>query len=655
MPLLFLLAFRMRRVVYPSSWEMQARMAEMVGVVDDAVSGVRVVKGFGQEDRELDRVIRALGRLFGSRMRNCGCGRDGPRRSRPSPQLGQAVAVLALGGWLRLHGRDPVGTLVAFFTYLTQLMAPARQMAGVLVIAQQARAGAERVLELLDSLPDVAEKPDAVELAAAAAAGSASTTSRSATCAPSRSSTHFTSRSQPGRDGGARRDLGIGQVDGRAAAPALLRRPAGRGQHRRHRRARRHLRLAAAPDRRGVRGQLPLLRHGPGQHRLRAARRHRRARSWRRPGRPRPTRSSRRCPTATTPSSASGACSSRAASASASPSPGRCSPTRGSCSSTTPPRRSTAAIEEEIHATLRRLMVGRTTILIAHRRSTLRLADRIVVVDGGRVRRRGHPRGAAGALRAVPQTCLSGPGDDAEGDGGREAPRTRRPPPPGVAATRGRPGRRATRPRPRSPGSLAAAGSSWAAWHGRRTARGGRGRGMRAGLLAHRPPRSCCAGSRRCRPSRRARRRPGEREPESCASRSGSSGSCVRSSPSWRSGCVLVVLDAAAGLVGPSFTGTSVTASSCHHDETRAVGARRARSRGRRWSTGRSCGPRRSGPAATSERMLYAMRVRIFAHLQRLGHRLLRPRDDRADPDPHDHRRRHAVPAACRPGSSTPS
>src|SRR5205823_7354271 len=42
-------------------------------------------------------------------------------------------------------------------------------------------------------------------------------------------------------------------------------------------------------------------------------------------------------------------------------------------------------VEEDIHATLRRLMVGRSTVLVAHRRSTLRLADRIVVVDAGQV------------------------------------------------------------------------------------------------------------------------------------------------------------------------------------------------------------------------------------------------------------------------------
>ena len=59
-------------------------------------------------------------------------------------------------------------------------------------------------------------------------------------------------------------------------------------------------------------------------------------------------------------------------------------------------------IEAEIHATLHRVMEGRTTLLIAHRRSTLNLADRIAVLDslraGGRHR---HPRGAPAALRAV--------------------------------------------------------------------------------------------------------------------------------------------------------------------------------------------------------------------------------------------------------------
>ena len=53
------------------------------------------------------------------------------------------------------------------------------------------------------------------------------------------------------------------------------------------------------------------------------------------------------------------------------------------------PRAIDSRTEEDIHTTLRRLMRGRTTLLVAHRRSTLELADRIVVVDRGRVQAEG--------------------------------------------------------------------------------------------------------------------------------------------------------------------------------------------------------------------------------------------------------------------------
>jgi ATP-binding cassette subfamily B protein len=70
--------------------------------------------------------------------------------------------------------------------------------------------------------------------------------------------------------------------------------------------------------------------------------------------------------------------------------------------------------EEEIHHTLRTLMPGRTTILVAHRRSTLDLADRIVVVDDGRVLDSGTH---AELMRrcTLYRTLLSGPDDDIEG------------------------------------------------------------------------------------------------------------------------------------------------------------------------------------------------------------------------------------------------
>src|SRR5207302_988768 len=67
------------------------------------------------------------------------------------------VAVPLLAGWLALHHRISIGTFLAFSTYLLQLVAPARMLAGLLTVGQQARAGAERILELLDSVPVVTE------------------------------------------------------------------------------------------------------------------------------------------------------------------------------------------------------------------------------------------------------------------------------------------------------------------------------------------------------------------------------------------------------------------------------------------------------------------------------------------------------------------
>ena len=73
-----------------------------------------------------------------------------------------------------------------------------------------------------------------------------------------------------------------------------------------------------------------------------------------------------------------------------------------------------ARVEAQIHATLRKVMAGRTTLLIAHRRSTLELADQIAVLDNGQLVDQGtHEE----LTERCPQyrLLLAGPGDDAEG------------------------------------------------------------------------------------------------------------------------------------------------------------------------------------------------------------------------------------------------
>jgi len=163
-PTLLLMALHLRKVVYPSSWDAQQRAAQVATVVEEATSGVRVVKGFGQERRELGRLIDAAVDLFGARMRNARISAKRQATMQTVPSLSQ-VAILALGGYLAIKGRLSLGTLLAFQTYLVQLVAPVRQLAGMMVMAQTARAAAERIFELLDSTPDVQESPDAFELA----------------------------------------------------------------------------------------------------------------------------------------------------------------------------------------------------------------------------------------------------------------------------------------------------------------------------------------------------------------------------------------------------------------------------------------------------------------------------------------------------------
>ena len=165
----FAVAWRMRHEVYVSTWDASQREAEMTAAAEEAISGVRVVKGFGQEDRELSRFAAALDHLFGGRVRNVRIRARFTSVLQAVPVLGQVV-VLAVGGWLALHGHITLGTLLAFFTYLTQLAAPARMLAVFLAAAQQARSGVERLRDLLGAQSAIVDRDDAVSLGTVAGA-----------------------------------------------------------------------------------------------------------------------------------------------------------------------------------------------------------------------------------------------------------------------------------------------------------------------------------------------------------------------------------------------------------------------------------------------------------------------------------------------------
>ena len=168
-PALWLISVASRRTLFPASWDAQQQAAAVAGVVDGAVTGVRVVKGFGQEDQETGRLEQASRLLYASRVRAVRLMARYNPALQAVPALGQ-VGVLALGGWLAIEGSITLGTFVAFSSYLIQLVAPVRALAALMTTGQEARASVIRVFEVIDTEPGVTDRPGAVLLGARPAA-----------------------------------------------------------------------------------------------------------------------------------------------------------------------------------------------------------------------------------------------------------------------------------------------------------------------------------------------------------------------------------------------------------------------------------------------------------------------------------------------------
>ena len=162
-PSLWFIALASRRRLFPASWHAQQQSGEVAGIVDENIGGVRVVKGFGQEEQEQRRLEAASSELFGSRLRMIRL----TARYNPAltaiPSLG-VVGVLALGGWLAIHGSLTLGTFLAFSAYLAQMSGPVRTLTMMVTIGQEARASVIRVFDVIDSRPLITDQPDAIDL-----------------------------------------------------------------------------------------------------------------------------------------------------------------------------------------------------------------------------------------------------------------------------------------------------------------------------------------------------------------------------------------------------------------------------------------------------------------------------------------------------------
>ncbi|GAB3419222.1 ABC transporter ATP-binding protein [Flindersiella endophytica] len=160
LPLLYFAARRGSRVLFPSFWDYSHRTGELAGVIEAAVTGVRVVKGFGQEQREQEKLEAAATELYGAGIRRTRFASRFVPTYNAIPALGQ-ICVLALGGWLALRGEITIGTFLAFATYLASMVGPVVGFVGQLEFLQQAQAALLRIFELVDARPTITDRADA--------------------------------------------------------------------------------------------------------------------------------------------------------------------------------------------------------------------------------------------------------------------------------------------------------------------------------------------------------------------------------------------------------------------------------------------------------------------------------------------------------------
>jgi ATP-binding cassette subfamily B protein len=162
-PLVYFSSVRMRREIFPVSWLIQSRLADVATIVDENINGVRVVKSFVAEPRELRTLAKAADRLKWAYIKDA----DIRARFTPTvqnlPQLGLAL-VLLVGGWLVIHGHLQVGAILAFSAYIVMLQVPFQLLGMLIMLGQRARASAGRIYEILDEQPEIADQPGAVDL-----------------------------------------------------------------------------------------------------------------------------------------------------------------------------------------------------------------------------------------------------------------------------------------------------------------------------------------------------------------------------------------------------------------------------------------------------------------------------------------------------------
>jgi ATP-binding cassette subfamily B protein len=166
-PFVVWIASRYNRVSRPAVQEVAQRVAELTAEAEENVSGIRIVKAFAREEFQLHRFERSVKRVFDQSIYSTRLQAFFSPLIGLLPQLGIAL-VLLVGGRMVIEENLSLGNFTAFYTYLVILAGPLRMLGVAMGMAQRAVASGNRMFEIIDREPAIQSPPDPVELPAAA-------------------------------------------------------------------------------------------------------------------------------------------------------------------------------------------------------------------------------------------------------------------------------------------------------------------------------------------------------------------------------------------------------------------------------------------------------------------------------------------------------
>ena len=164
-PAIMVAAYRYSRISHPVLKDVQQRIADVTTHAEENIVGVRVVKAFAQEDRETTRFAGLAGRVFDQAITAARIQARYVPMLQSLPNLAIA-AVLLVGGYSVIHGTLTLGSFFAVNGYLLLLVVPLRSVGMWVGQYQRAMASGERIFEILDVDRDILELPDAAPLPA---------------------------------------------------------------------------------------------------------------------------------------------------------------------------------------------------------------------------------------------------------------------------------------------------------------------------------------------------------------------------------------------------------------------------------------------------------------------------------------------------------